>query len=214
MSEEIKNTPEVVISAEGPFNPVRKRRKKKPRVKKLPDFPFESSNKEEPPSQTWFTAIANLAILIAIFTIIFAAHHAFKRNKMTANSSDQQEIAAATTTTVSASISDAPANDTAANNIKEEPQEVTEKPSEPVVPTVETKAEKPKAVAKKSRQSDPYTNGGPLDLDRTSVNAVNIEKAFSDDKNPWNSGGALDLDSSTAREQYKKNYLSSNESDR
>ena len=195
MPDELNNSPEVVISSESALPPPKKRRRKKIRSKAAPKITSGS----EPRSDAWFTAISNLALLIAIFTIIFAAHQAFKKNKMPVEADKVR--------------TEAPKAEVAVvEEIKAEPTALKENEIEEIkieAPKVEQpKIEQPKVV----NRTDPYTNGGPLDLDRRDLSAVSVKDAFSDHKNPWNGGGALDLDNSSAREEYKKNYLSANES--
>jgi hypothetical protein len=145
------------------------------------------SSDEEPRSKVFLTTVANLALLIAVLTIVFAAHRAVQNR--------QQEIAEKTidhTQTIdqAAQTTDQPQKVQAA-----EPAEPTE-PAETVEPV-----EPAKAIKTVKRYSDPYTNGGPLDLDRHGNAGADIA---GDLKNPWNSGGPLDLDNEAARQQYKK----------
>jgi len=211
MPEDINTSPEVVISSDEPSPAAKRSRKRKTRAKKRPAFiadMAETSKSDEAPSQVWFTAISNLALLVALFTIIFAAHHAFRKNKIVAVPDAKKEIATTTAKEVPNNVD----NTGAVTETKTE-QTITDVQEENVEKSEQTPKEKiirPSPIAR----TDPFTNGGPLDLDRKAPGNTNVEAAFKDSANPWNGGGSLDLDSQTAREQYKNNYLSSNESDK
>lgn len=166
-------------------------------------------------SSAWLTTLANLALLIAIFTIIFAAHRAIQNNKnstsvsTTAPAQQPTAVAQEVEQKVEQKI-EVEEEKIAVEGVKEEAKtEVTEEPAK------EIKKIKKNRSAKRFRgrgkySSDPYTSGGPLDLDRRipapEVNTKNnkLDYNYSDKRNPWNAGGNLDLDSDSARDEYKK----------
>lgn len=218
----LNNGPEVVISSAEPSampsKPARKRRKKAParRAVAAPTLPKEESSSN---SNVWFMAISNLALLLAIFTIIFAAHHAFQKNR-TAKVAAVGTTSQATETAVEVKTEEAvPTTAQEATEAVQQAANIETEDTAKIEGTtavVKTEKTSKKKLRKVRGNEDPYTNGGPLDLDRRSVADVNdVKKAFSDHSNPWNGGGALDLDSPASREQYnKKSYLSSTESDK
>ncbi len=194
-----------------------KRRRKKYTKNSVPAIP---ASDEEPTPRIFLTAVANLTLLVAVLTIVFAAHRAVQNNKQ---QTTEQIIDNRPLTIDQTAQATEPAS---------APQ-VTPNPSEPTEPTqqaelVETAQPQPKAgpplaeteqpepppkahqaetKAKQAKPIDrfssvPYTNGGALDLDRKLPSARS--NTVSNQKNPWNSGGSSDLDSETSRQQYKK----------
>lgn len=215
---------------------------------------------EAPRSSVWLSAISNLILLIAIFTIVFAAHRAIQKNKIEIAQETQQTVQTETaektptpvetttqpetaTTTETASTNLPPeasaetvAQEEAKEAVKTETQKTEEtkesavaenKPEEKAEKKVEENvvvkedtapSEKPKPVARKKDFSDPYTSGGPLDLDRREntnvIEALKEESSITknigtDHRNPWNGGGHQDLDNPNTREEYlKNNYIS------
>jgi hypothetical protein len=189
-------------------------------------------------SATFLKIISNLALLLAVFTIVFAAHRAIQGNKkeaaltaepvqVTQPAPQPPKIEKKAEPAQVAEVPKAEEKQPEGQKIEDqkvaEPEEketvAEEQKAETEKP--ETKAEEPKTEATTAVRdmSDPYTNGGPLDLDRPE-NAALLHKAvpsaktqFSDVRNPWNSGGVMDLDAEAARQEYKKRYLSSTESD-
>jgi zona occludens toxin (predicted ATPase) len=180
------------IKAEKRIARKKHRRKNIPKIKKS----TEAISEQNIPAKTWLSAISNLALLLAIFTIVFAAHRAIRVN--------QKQITESPVAAAPEVSSDEKAEEPAP---EKQIAEESESPSES--PKVETQ----KVVSKKRNiyTADPYTDGGALDLDRTKLNGA-MNGHMSENSNPWNSGGHMDLDGESARNEYKKHYLSSAES--
>ncbi|PIR16418.1 MAG: hypothetical protein COV46_08405 [Deltaproteobacteria bacterium CG11_big_fil_rev_8_21_14_0_20_49_13] len=201
----------------------------------LPSIP-----EEEKKRGVWLTTIANLALLLAVFTIIFAAHRAIQNSKHASNATVVAKVKV-----VSAPTDVEPAEPKEPEAITEEFKEDAEEEAvKEKIAVEETKKDKSETAKETSIEApkeknaagkyhpDPYTNGGPLDLDRRTPSTAKIgsntynelnqnyyrgndaRRDYSPSHNPWNAGGQLDLDSANARQEYlKKNYISSTESD-
>ncbi|MBI2974605.1 MAG: hypothetical protein HYY43_03345 [Deltaproteobacteria bacterium] len=184
------------------------RRKNTPKIKKS----AEVISEQNIPAKTWLSAVSNLALLLAIFTIVFAAHRAIQNNQKQAAESPVAVTAEVPLEAEETTSQEEAAPQTNSKIIEESEAEkqIAEEPS-PKEETIPIK--KQKIVSKKQTTSsvDPYTDSGPLDLDRTKLNGFTNGR-INDFANPWNSGGHLDLDNESARNEYKKHYLSSAES--
>lgn len=224
MEEEIKNiaVPEIVTT-----KPVKRRTTSRKRAPKVASSLPETFEAKEARSSFLLSWIANLTLLLAIFTIIFVAHRAIQNNGKEKTALETQENIPQTTQE-SAKATEVPAAVTPEQKVPE----VAEAPKVTEAAPAEEKLAEEKPVAKEQPRktkyakkraatvSDPYTSGGPLDLDNIGRNTAKDPQelntsAFSDHRNPWNSGGAHDLDNPSNRNEYKKkNYLSSSESDK
>ena len=195
VDEPVNNAVTTIMDSEPsarPVSPKPRRTRKTPKKNnthvRLPQMP-----EEEQRSKVWLSTLANLVLLIAIFTIVFAAHRAIQTHIQT-----QAPVAA---------VSEQPQQQPTAQpeTVTAEPEAEETEPSQVSKQTEETKEEtkpetEPIKQTKRIRLTwhDPYTSGGQHDLDRVS-----------DHNNPWNAGGVLDLDNNTMREEYKKNnYIS------
>jgi len=163
----------------------------------------------------WIVPVSNLALLIAIFAIIFAAHKAIQKSTRVPVGTERgialgekptQEEVDEMRSMLGKSASD----EDKVLTTEEMAATLNENLQADQVVVVEPE----KVVGKKSFR-DPYTSGGPLDLDRRSLNEpTDISRQISELINPWNGGGALDLDREEKRLEYRKNnYLSMQESD-
>lgn len=166
------------------------------------------SSDEEPRSRMFLTTVANLALLVAVLTIVFAAHRAVQNNRQqTAEQTTDHRPQTIDQTTQTTEPASEPRT-TAEQIIDDRPETIDQKQQaqpQPRAgpPPAETEPAKQAKRAKLAQpSSDPYTNGGALDLDRMLPSARS--NTGSDHNNPWNSGGNLDLDSETNRQQYKK----------
>ena len=86
--------------------PSRKKRNKskKQAIKKEPKREAPQPHIEGPKSSVWLSAISNLILLIAIFTIVVAAHRAIQKNKIesTAVTTETENVVEAPTSTETA----------------------------------------------------------------------------------------------------------------
>lgn len=250
------------MQAQNPNKAASVRGRGRPRKKNIADTPL--TNERVPPpmprddgnSSAWLTNFANFALLVAIFTIVFAAHRAMQCNKEAVPPRIHAETKAGPVTTEQRSpeqisVATPPAQDVGTGLQKPETHQITaneEKkgPSQamatsqpeadesakaeqvkkegPAVREFKKKRTVKNSVRKSIYHTDPYTDGGPLDLDRrgpeltdtakierpqinSRVGRIGIED-YTDHKNPWNSGTHMDLDSESARAEYKRNSYS------
>ncbi len=173
----------------GQASPVVKKRgrRKKSDSAKVSVMPAAEKNSAQSSAPIWFSVASNLAILIALFTIVFAAHKGLQNNKV-ANIMilEQQDntvvaVAAENASAETDVIAEQQAQTATEENVKQntEPKTIAQsditnaeaqiKP-DAESPSVEAPAVAPvKAVAARKEtvpRTDPYTDGGPLDLDR------------------------------------------------
>lgn len=187
-SEEPAFSSQVVVTspAESAAPAKPRRRGRKPGVAKKQAVPPPPAKIHRSP--IWLSTVANLALLIAIFTIILATHRAIQNNR------HASEIVAVETS------AEQPQQKVAEEKLAEkrpaqQAEQIVEKTAETI--QVEKPVAKPslkikkKAVVAKKRMIE--------DLDMA--------------RNLWNNGGPYDLDGETKRQEYKKTYLSATESD-
>lgn len=209
MPEENGHNPQVtstIIKPEEIGVPQKAQPRKRTQKKRKAAQRIKVTTNNDPPR--WLSAISNFLLLIAVFTIIFAAHKALNR-KQTTVSSERPAVSEEKTRNEETKdegrwTMDEKKDDSEQIQITDQEEEKTkdEKPE----PTQMRK----RVNAKTRKHIDPYTSGGPLDLDRRNSHANGDFRT--DLKDPWNSGGEKDLDSEAARLEYKKSYLSVSDS--
>lgn len=175
---------------------VKKLRRRKKR-KTLARLPRASKTQETPDTEkrhtVWFSTIANLALLIAIFTIIFAAHRAIQNSRQPPIARHQEVTAQQPVQTE---------EQQSGVTAEQQNNAITSEPIESIkTEPVKNEEQKIEALAQEIQTIEPVKP--KVSLERPTIR-----------RNPWNDGGILDLDSETARQEYKnKGYLSSTESD-
>lgn len=147
--------------------------------------------------------ITNIIILVIILGIVVAAQFLLKRER----EEKVQVKISPVEITAGEEVEGAPP-ETVETVETAETAEAVETVETPEAPEVPEKAEVPEKVVEEKHYSDPYTSGGPLDLDSPATREQYLSNSdapspakkplppdnYTDNSNPWNSGGVHDLD--------------------
>lgn len=177
MPEEIEpsqvvTTTTIVESLPGGVKKLRRRRKRKTLARSR----VVSKSLETPDTEkhhpVWFSTLANMALLIAIFAIIFAAHHAIQNNRQPPIIL-QKEVVAQQPTAVTPEPVVEPIKTELVKNEEQEIEAVAQE-SEVIEPV------KPKVSLERRPviNRNPWNDGGTLDLDSATARQEYKNKGY------------------------------------
>lgn len=206
-------TPENSVVTTEVVTPSEKKRRGR---RKKAELQSSSTHLEDKSSPRWFPIIANLALLVAIFTIVFAAHiglQGAQKQDIAERQIIPSTLAPAIPQTVEATpepeVLPKPTVEKIAEAVPAEVQQPVETPTAnpaPAPATVDCPQPQQIVVEEPKKQVD--EDEVVKVVKKTKPKKRHLLGSLGDYKNPWNAGGDQDLDAEPYRAEYKKtNYI-------